>query len=181
MPAVAESTISTSDGLFFLQDTDYEAMTNAQLAAFADAREPGRGRGGGRLLGTAGGTLLVRSVDQSSRPTVRVEIWDTTPDVFESPWQWQDARTLTLTTGHFWVSDGDGEAPEPLRNLDAGAGAGTYSIRLAHDGREAAREAIARVRRRTIHATTAESDAAWHGIIGIERYLIRIWPATPTI
>ncbi|WP_407566955.1 hypothetical protein [Polymorphospora sp. A560] len=181
MPVVAESAILTSDGLFFVQDTDYEAMVDAELAAFDDAREPGQGRGGGRLFGTAGGTLLVRCADQSSHPTVRVEIWGTAPEVFEAPWQWQEPRTLTWTTGHFWVSDGEGDAPEPFRNLDAGAGAGMYSVRLAHDGREAAREAIVRARRQTRHATTAESDAAWHRIIGIERYLIRVWPAATTV
>ncbi|BCJ65747.1 hypothetical protein GCM10009779_02100 [Polymorphospora rubra] len=89
--------------------------------------------------------------------------------------------TRGWTTGHFRVSDGDGDAPEPFRNLDAGAGAGTYSLRLAHDGRKAAREVIARVRRQTTHATTAESGATWHGIIGIERYLIRVWPATANV
>ncbi|MER7283353.1 hypothetical protein ABT369_53885 [Dactylosporangium sp. NPDC000244] len=66
----------------------------------------------------------------------------------------------------------------PQTDIDAGAGPGSYHVALDHAGRAEYLHQSRQVEQETVAADRDEWIAAWQRIAGIERYLVRIWPAT---
>ncbi|MDW5324413.1 hypothetical protein [Plantactinospora sp. KLBMP9567] len=172
MPVTVECVIPTADGVFLVRDVSADTAVAQQGAADA-ARIPGSRAGRG--YGAAGGVLLVRCADQLSRPRLRIEILGAAP-ADQPPWRWEPHTTLDLPSGRILVDAADNAVPAVMRDIDAGAGPGSYGVRLGHTGRAEMREAARRVREETLYASVEGTMTAWGSLAGLERYLVRLWP-----
>lgn len=154
MSRAVEGVLSSGGGVLVLRDVDASTMA-AQRGAWDAVRIPGRR--GGRLYAAAGAVLLIRCADQNSFPWVRIETLDAAP-ACEAPWCWEEPVTLELTSGRLLLDTGAQLPPPAFLDIDAGAGAGAYTVVFGHVGRDEVRAAV---------------QDSWDA----ERYLIRLWPA----
>jgi hypothetical protein len=163
----AEAIIDTADGTFLIRDA--LADTSADQRAAARASEVS-GRRGGRMLGAAGSVLQVRCAHQFSSPSVRIEVLTDPAPPGAGPWHWEKPSELSVLSGRIGA-EGD------LRlTLELEAAPGRYVVLVGHQGRRQMQEAAFRAEE-AIQAGEEETSAAWQRLQGIEKYLVRLWPA----
>lgn len=142
-------------------------MVGHQLFLLADPQAPGDPLQHGppretRLLKAGPGGVVLRSAGDDFYPTVQVEVWDgPPPSDQDGAWEADEEIEFECPTGRLRVRSVDGLAAGP--DLSPGQG-GRYRLRAYVRGRETARDRLGH-------------DLFYHGV---EEWLLRVWPATPT-
>ncbi|MEU4420260.1 hypothetical protein AB0F81_06510 [Actinoplanes sp. NPDC024001] len=163
-----EAIIPTSNGAFLIRDVSADTV-EAQRPASEAARIPGSR--GGRMFGAAGPVLLIRCAHQYGRPSLRIT---TGSGPAEPEWQREAVVALSAPTGRICLDAGDNDVPSLFAEVALAGGPGIYPVEIWHAGRQEMRAQAAQVQATTLYASTADTMAAWRGLDGLERYLLRI-------